>query len=552
MNRNYLSPFILERIPAFIKHNNSDFYNFIAHYFEFLEEEANPLQIIEDFTHNLEINNKNDDYVNKILEEMGFPSDIEISIPKAHLLHFLREFYLTRGNIDSFKFFFKLLYNTEVEVNYPREKLFSSSLATYGGKYYIFTTANSRNTEYFNEIVSQGKTSNITIRGLTSKIMCSIEDIIISIVSNNKKYLKIQVNSDLNNFIPFEGIEIFINGTGIKISETIANVLNLDVVSGGSLYKVGDDLVISGCNIRGIAKVKKIIRGRIQNVTITQAGTGYEVGDIIKASKIAGGHSFSAQVYRVDEDGAITQVEVLCPGFDFEEIPSLRIISENGSEGILTASSNDIGKIEFIEFLEPFADIPQVNFVNVTINSLNGNGAVLTPSIKTIFSEKKQFQTENGFLGTNCTLLDSNYYQQFSYELVSSIPENKYGIPLDIFLHPPGFTRFSGVVITYDEIIINDYNINNVYECVVIKILYNEDSSFTLSYTTDFALLGLIETDCLFLGMNSINNLEFYKNFESYNTPASEWNTATESFISDNNNIMFSTLDAEIDIIIQG
>lgn len=78
-----------------------------------------------------------------------------------------------------------------------------------------------------------------------------------------------------------------------------------------------------------------------------------------------------------------------------------------------------------------------------------GSDAVINAISTSVFSEKPSWKSFEGVLGINSTLLDSYYYQQFSYTAYSPISRKEYDSVVDEWVHPAGFVRFSTLDISF-------------------------------------------------------------------------------------------------------
>jgi hypothetical protein len=121
--------------------------------------------------------------------------------------------------------------------------------------------------------------------------------------------------------------------------------------------------------------------------------------------------------------GAISKVNIYNHGYEYDQLPDIIIQSTFGSNANLLPSSNNIGQIESIEIIDPFID--SYDDPVATVISENGTGAILTAKVVSVFKEKPSWKTMEGMLGLNSTLLDSDYYQQFSYYTYSAIPRKE-------------------------------------------------------------------------------------------------------------------------------
>ena len=297
--RNFISPIIIEKKPEFLRREYRDFSRFIDHFYTFLEEQGNPLEVLETFYENSEANNQVDGFIDKILLDCGFDIKNVLSIPKKELIIHLRDFYLSRGSEASFKFLFKVLYGVDVSIDYPRKRLLIPSQATYSGRYFVYTTTNHYGTVDFDAIMSLADSYELVIRGVSSKVECAVEGISL-VYSLNKIYLRIQVDNTNRFFQKGEGIEIYSQDTDTSIIENFVDNVGISISNPGKGYAVGDKVLISNTRVIGNARVRTLKEGSINDIVIINGGDGYDVGDQIMTPTRSKGHSFSAVVSQVD------------------------------------------------------------------------------------------------------------------------------------------------------------------------------------------------------------------------------------------------------------
>jgi hypothetical protein len=109
---------VQRQIPEHIRINYPAFVEFIKLYYEFLEEtQAQNLEKIRDVDDTLE------EFIDKFKEELAKNIPIELASDKRTLLKYIRQFYLSRGSEESFKFVFKALFGQEAELHYPSTQM---------------------------------------------------------------------------------------------------------------------------------------------------------------------------------------------------------------------------------------------------------------------------------------------------------------------------------------------------------------------------------------------------------------------------------------------
>lgn len=127
--QNQLNKLIHFQLPEFIRTEYPKFIDFIKSYYEFLETSNNPNLI----PYNLEQYKTADNIPSYILEKLKkqYMPDFDVNLTKdrqtqltineANILNNIKQFYDSKGTVDSIKFLFRILYDTEVEIKYPRE-----------------------------------------------------------------------------------------------------------------------------------------------------------------------------------------------------------------------------------------------------------------------------------------------------------------------------------------------------------------------------------------------------------------------------------------------
>lgn len=184
-------------------------------------------------------------------------------------------------------------------IDYPRKFLLIPSQATYSGRHFVYTTTNHYGTTDFNTILSLSDSYELVIRGVSSKVECSVESISL-IYSLNLIYLRIQIDAPYRFFQKGEGIEIYSKANGIKIVENFVDNVGIEISNPGKGYAIGDKVLISGTRVIGNARVKTLKEGSVSDLAIIDGGNGYAVGDQIFTAPRSKGHSFSAVVSQVD------------------------------------------------------------------------------------------------------------------------------------------------------------------------------------------------------------------------------------------------------------
>jgi hypothetical protein len=343
--RNPVYPKINDNVPNFIKEEYPNLHHLLLEYFKWLETDENFIQLLVDFRENIEVNNQVNPYIDIIKNELGWFYNVQLQVDDRTLIKLLRDFYSSRGTEKSFKILFKLLFNEEVEITYPRDRLFKTSDNNFVIEHRIITSANNIQNENFRLILNSDVLS-ANIKGKDSKLILVI-DKIVPLILNENYYFIIYVNKTTDDFIPDEQVEISAEGIGTFI-ETVYSSTELNIINRGRNYKKDEKIIITdhllssgGANIIGEIVIDSVSTGGIdavgmQSIIIedpeTQravrsfwSGANYKTGDKIVVTSGAGnGWGFDARVVTNDTETAI---------FDFSVIDGV-ITEINTEEGI--------------------------------------------------------------------------------------------------------------------------------------------------------------------------------------------------------------------------
>ena len=117
---------ISNQFPEFVKEDYPRFVRFVELYYNFLKN-SNLDGVGESFDSIRDIDITLDKFIDSLWKEFG------INVPRTniandkHFLKHIKDFYSTKGSEESFRILFRHLFNTEIELSYPKEYIFKSS-----------------------------------------------------------------------------------------------------------------------------------------------------------------------------------------------------------------------------------------------------------------------------------------------------------------------------------------------------------------------------------------------------------------------------------------
>ena len=415
-----LSTIVQSQLPEFIQADFPTFIAFIKAYYEFLEQDSHPQEVIQntrlyqdvDFTIDSFIKYFKQTYCNDIPEFAVFD--------RKTLIKKIKDLYERKGSEASYRLLFRLLYNKEIEFFYPATQILKASDGKWKQEYSIFIEV------IFGDINSIVK-KNLIIRNdqtrfpiyifkkrqvTTSK---GINASVFECFFDNSKNVPIL----LNDVIEYEGFK----------GRVVSVPTSASVYKPGSGFRVGDILnVTSGDGVEAKLKVTDVgTNGAIESVEFLKFGYGY-VGDFY--------NFFTAQkrvprksTFNFDIPGGTVSITDQTEGF----IERGTVTTPNYAE--LSCFAEDYsGDLLQTFFTSTFSE--SKNEIDSSIGADSDAAIFISQGIKTKYPG--YFLTNDGFLSDEMYLENQEYYQPYSYVIkIDELLESYKKVVKDI-LHPAG------------------------------------------------------------------------------------------------------------------
>lgn len=287
------SSLVEKQLPEFVREEYPKFVTFIEKYYEWLQTNDQVLSAIQKFANSNDLDLTSDYYLNLIKKELTpyFPQ--EILLDKSKLVKFANQYYRSKGTPNSLKFLFKILYNEDIEIFYPKEEILVAS----DGKW-VLPLALRVDTDD-NNIFNTVKTK---ITGSLSKATAIVEN----------------VTRSIDRQLGIEYVELYISNI-TKLFQTGENVTSTYYDNDGNLVTVTGRLIGSLSEI----KIDPNFRGLFYNAFDTE--TGYEGDPVSLVGGLnptpPGGLTPIGAIATVGETtkGSIIEVSVNNGGFGFRD-----------------------------------------------------------------------------------------------------------------------------------------------------------------------------------------------------------------------------------------
>jgi hypothetical protein len=362
---------IFERVsvPEFVKRDYPVFVAFLAAYYTWLEEEKGVVDIIQHLRDYRFVDTTLDEFLDSFREEFLVFMPPSVQIDTRLLVKNIKAFYNNKGNEQSYRFLFKILFGEDIEFYYPKEDILRAS----DGKWYV--------QQSLKVIEDSNNTDNLLlfelskIEGETSGAQADCERVLKYDEAGRTVYELFIVNVR-GTFQQGETITATIedsNGEEVIIEAMLANlVVGVEITNGGGGYEVGDIFVLrdgtSQNDIISTGTVSSIVAGPIAGLTVGTPGLHYN-GNVREVSLFrALNMTYQGPLTIKDYDSNGDLVEVFSGTVDFPEEP------------FFTSDSNgpfDYTQLSLQAVLDPPVEFPGTGDPIIILDntSLLGGGA---------------------------------------------------------------------------------------------------------------------------------------------------------------------------------
>ena len=261
-----LSTLIENQFPAFYKEEGPKFLAFIKAYYQYLETTGKQQDIQRNLKNYKDIDDTLEEYLQYFRSELMPEIPNDALADKRLLAKRIKDLYTTKGTIDSYKLLFKILYDEDVEINFPADQMLKVSDGDYRIDRYLVTHHDPR------AYTLIGK----TIKGSDSQAEALVEDVK-RLVAKNRDIDQILLSNVKGSFNHLEAIQIKDKpGSYAPIVE--CGIRQVTVTTGGGEYRKGDIVDIISEKTGAFAKAVVVNTSDLQskvNFNIVDGGSGY-------------------------------------------------------------------------------------------------------------------------------------------------------------------------------------------------------------------------------------------------------------------------------------
>jgi hypothetical protein len=423
-----LSTLVASQLPEFIQSDFTTFKTFLEAYYEFLEQDQNAQELLQNSRSYSDIDRTIDSFIEYFLKQYSNDIPRDVLYNKKALVKNIQDLYVNRGNEKSYKLLFRILFNKDVEVFYPSTQVLKTSDGKWiqRSSFFMRTLVGNGTSVVNNNVIVESSTSKYPVLIKSRKLAFSTtgaSSTIHEYFFDNSKNIPIEVG----NIIEYEGFKGEV--VGVPVSAT--------VTSPGTGFKIGDILPLTaGQGNSAKLKVTKVnSTGGILNVQFINFGIGY-TGDFYNSfsafsSTVAPTtFSFSGGTASISDrlSGFVERGTITTPSYAdltyFADDYEGDILSEFFTSTSLTTTTSG----------QPVG--------GVTSSLGLASDTAIYVSIGSKASYPGYYESNDGFLSDDIYIQDQDYFQSFSYVLKIDERLDLYKKAVLDILHPAGMKLF--------------------------------------------------------------------------------------------------------------
>jgi hypothetical protein len=407
-----ISTLVQSQFPLFVREDYPALVQFIQAYYEYLELQKSPQDILTNLMAYRDIDRTLDEFVKKFESEYisGLPQTVVGD--KRRFIKHVNDLYSTKGTEESFKLLFRLLFGEEIELYYPKQQMLVAS----GGTWSRRTSIKVRLDEGISSDCINKKVKIYTNAGV-------INTYIIDAVEQDDGSWEIYINRDFNIDVQVGNRVI---GKGFAAT-TLPTAIDADILVAGAGFHVGQVFEISSVLGTGTkVKVTSIdANGGIKRLAFIQFGNGYEADFQVALNP------------KVRQSGAIDPYASYTNGF-IESVLVTKVTYFSQDYADITYSGQVLGSSYTNDFRPDNALDPTVVPCVVQFN------------IGALCQYRGEYTSAAGFLSDVNVVQDGYQFQDFSYVIKTKQKIADFAAIVKKLVHPAGTAMFSEMDMSTD------------------------------------------------------------------------------------------------------
>lgn len=295
-----LSPFIEEQFPSFMRNDYRKLVLFIKAYYEWAEKQGNPSFVNQKIDTAIDIDNNLFEFYEhfKSMYLDGFPDTLAVNIDgiapnKKTLIKKIKTFYANKGTESAYRFLFRLLFDSGVEFNYPKNFILRAS-------------------------------DGLWVEEKSVKVTRSNEQLHPSLKGGTIQQYGGEDNTVLLGYANIDRVHSYFQD-GVPVTELyLTNIVGT--------FTPNSSVRLSPPNESGVPAFNEITYSVLGEFFVQTPGENYIVGDVVFVT--TGGVGFSAKVEQTGLAGAVKRIRIENSGVNYFDSVSAVVVSSNGSNNV--------------------------------------------------------------------------------------------------------------------------------------------------------------------------------------------------------------------------
>jgi hypothetical protein len=285
--QNRLSLLVEGQLPDFIQSEYGMFVTFLKAYYEFLEQNNQAQEVLQDITKYADIDKTSNELITKFIQNYAYDLPQSDITSNRFLVKKIREIYSKKGTEPAYELLFNILYKESISFFYPYDIVLKPSSSKWTTRYALRVrkTGDTQNLYDFEDTEIIGKISKA--KAIVNKV------IRIDLREYEVYELILDPTSLMGDFLYDEDVEatktILLSNENYSVSPVSAKVYSvlskITIVDGGIGYKKGHPVsIIDDKGILANVKVRNVNRfGAITNFDIIEPGINYSANTVVFA-----------------------------------------------------------------------------------------------------------------------------------------------------------------------------------------------------------------------------------------------------------------------------
>ena len=403
-------------IPSHILEEYPRFYDFLAAYYEWANQQGNAKERIANHMDYLSFSDSIDSYIDAMKQEYLVDTPEAVLLDKELFIKWSRKFNLTRGSRASYQFLFKLLFDEQnIDLYLPKDNILKTSDGVWiSGESLMLVSYNDDNLEQFQFQQIEQK------RPIYADI---VETATASVQRVRTRYVGRYIATELSIAdIAGEFKPGFPINTQRSLTEWIVPIANNATIdNAGSGHQIGQRIYIDGMNINEVERIADV--NSLFDTRITSFFTENDISVYVN-SNLINDYTYDGRV--------ISSTSI--------NIGDLVVVEMPAYQGYIVVDQVDENQgIKSIDILD--LPIGKPGTYNLSTDT-TGSSFAGTISFGLSKPVKGYYTGTKGQLSSNMYIQDSYFYQNYSYTIRTEQDYDEYADIVKRILHPSGFLMF--------------------------------------------------------------------------------------------------------------